>query len=145
MFRQPKSGFRFSAVDAIAIVGCAAITAAVRKPLGDLAWLLPITLAHFFLFCNVFRVHRYFELAWAGLFIANVLAWVLAGGFCWSSVLAVQTPITLIGIAASLCSSNYHGIGASLIRRGKRSESECRAVAQRQGCKQGNCAEGMPQ
>lgn len=131
MFSKPKSGFRFSVVDAIAIIGCAAVTVAVRKPLGDLAWLLPITLAHFFLFCNVFRVHRYFELAWAGLFITNVVAWTLAGCFSWSSVLAVQTPITLIGIVASLCSANYHGIGASLMRRGKRSKSECQAAGQR--------------
>jgi hypothetical protein len=57
---------------------------------------LPVTLGHFFLFCNVFGVRRRYELIWAAVFVANVGAWLLAGELRWLWVLAIQTPLTLL-------------------------------------------------
>ena len=74
----------------------AAATWLLHPALGSLTWLFPVTLGHFFLFCNVFSVRRSFELIWAAVFVANVGAWLLAGELRWSWVLAIQTPLTLL-------------------------------------------------
>ena len=104
---HPTHGFRFSLRDGIAIIASVALAWFCWRPLGEFALIFPITLGHFFLFCNTFRVGRYFELAWAGIFVVNVAAWVLAGQFAWAHVLWVQTPVTLAGITMALCSRNY--------------------------------------
>ena len=38
------------------------------------SWIVPCVVIHFFLFCNVFRVRSKLELAWAMIFVVNVLA-----------------------------------------------------------------------
>ena len=117
-FKTTKApGFRFSASDAVAIV--LAIVAAVTLwgSLGAMSLLFPIVLGHFFLFCNVFRVRRSFEVAWALVFVVNVCAWWLAGRFNWWSVLSVQTPVTMLCLGLEICSERYHGVGYSRINR----------------------------
>jgi hypothetical protein len=125
MFRghHPRTGFRFSVADLVAIIVCVAITLALRKPLGDFTLLFPITLGHFFLFCNVFRIRRYLELTWAVLFITNIVLWTFTGHFSWLHVLATQTPVTMLAITVSLCSKDYHGIGTAWIQ--KKVNSQC--------------------
>jgi len=85
--------------------------------LGKIALLFPVVLAHFFLFCNVFRVRRSLELIWAGVFVVNFAAWSMAGSFSWWPVLLVQTPVTIACIGMEMRSPRYHGIGYSHIRR----------------------------
>ncbi len=109
-FGRRRRGFRFSPTDLIAIVVCAVVTLATLSILEEIAWLLPITLGHFFLFCNVFRVRREFELFWAGVFVLNVACWALAGQFDWLRILAVQTPLTAILIITTCIRPDYHGI-----------------------------------
>ena len=82
-----------------------------------MALLFPIVLGHFFLFCNVFRVRRKYELIWAFLFIVNAGAWWLCDSFGWWPVLATQAPITLFFIAKEVVSPEYHGIFHTQIRR----------------------------
>ena len=104
-------GFRFSTTDAAAVVAAIIGVMLLWHPLGSMALLLPIVLGHFFLFCNVFRVRRSYELAWAVVFIVNVCAWWLAGRFSWWSVLLVQTPVTIVCIGLEISSERYHGVG----------------------------------
>ncbi len=92
--RPRKCGFRFSAADAAVIVVAAAATVVLWGPIGELALLFPVVVVHFFLFCNVFRIRRSYELVWADVFVANLIAWQAAGAFGWASVLAVQGPVT---------------------------------------------------
>lgn len=110
------AGFRFSATDGLAILACGVLTATAWKSVGSLAWLFPIVLGHFFLFCNVFRVHRSSELTWAGLFVLNVGLWVSLAQLNWAGILGVQTPFTLLAILRALLSRDYHGVGYSLVR-----------------------------
>ncbi len=109
------AGTRFSTVDGIAIVACAAITWFAFSTFGKLAWLPAIVLGHFFLFCNVFRIHRNYELIWAGCFIANFGVWVLCSPahvpLEW--ILLCQIPITVILILLEMRGPNYHGILAN--------------------------------
>lgn len=108
------AGARFSATDGAAIAICAASVWGLWSPLGpDLrwaVWIFPVALGHFFLFCNVFRVRRRYELMWTAAFLINFCAWFFAGSFTWLGVLGVQTPITLLAIGAEVRSREYHGI-----------------------------------
>jgi len=112
--RRPRTaGFRFSLTDGIAISVCAVGTFLAWKWIGEFAFVAPITLGHFFLFCNVFRVHRNYELIWAASFIINFSFWVLgteAGSIPYGKLLAVQLPITALLITLEICSKRYHGI-----------------------------------
>lgn len=110
-------GFRFSATDGVVLVACAIATAVAWRVIGSLALLFTIVLVHFFLFCNVFRVRRRYELFWAGTFVVNVLGWSLFGQLEWWRVLMAQTPITLTLIGLEIASERYHGVGYRWKRR----------------------------
>ncbi|HEX8913473.1 MAG TPA: hypothetical protein VF796_14025 [Humisphaera sp.] len=116
---RPRSppGFRFSAADGVVLAVAAGLTVALWRTWGDLAPLLPVVVGHFFLFCNVFRVRRAYEVAWAAAFVANLSAWTAAGRFGWGNVLLAQCPVTLAVIAAEVLSVRYHGIGYQLRTR----------------------------
>jgi hypothetical protein len=104
-------GFRFSVIDGAVIALFATATVALRPALGENILLGAGVLGHFFLFCNVFRVRRSIELAWAALFLVNTGAWAMAGGLAWWKVLAAQAPATLVAIGLELRSRAYHGVG----------------------------------
>jgi hypothetical protein len=112
--RRSPPGFRFSAADGVVLVATVGLTFALWRTWGDLALLLPVVVGHFFLFCNVFRVRRAYELAWAVAFVVNLSAWTATGSFGWGNVLVVQFPLTVAVIAAEVCSPRYHGIGSRL-------------------------------
>ncbi len=107
--RRPR-GFRFSTADLFAVTVCIVATWLLRSTLDDFVWLLPITLGHFFLFCNVFRIWRKYELIWAAIFVINVAIWTMVGHFSWGRVLLVQSPVTVILIVLQIRSDRYHGI-----------------------------------
>lgn len=113
LFPSGPVGFRFSPRDLLAIVAATGLTAAGWPTIGALAALPMVVLGHFFLFCNVFRVRRSYELAWSGIFLLNFSAVVTRGAGDWTTILAVQTPITLLLIGLEWCSDRYHGVGAA--------------------------------
>ncbi len=106
--QQP--GLRFWWSDAVVMVLCALATWLLWPPLGGFSLVLPVTLAHFFLFCNVFRIRRTYELVWAVIYLVNILYWVFLREFSWLGVLALQTPVTLAFIAFEVGSPRYHGV-----------------------------------
>lgn len=108
--RRRTAGARFSAVDAAAIAICAGGTWALWDLAGAFVWIGAVALGHFFLFCNVFRVRRNYELLWTAVFLANFTGWLTSGAFSWLGVLAVQTPLTALLIGAEVRSREYHGI-----------------------------------
>ena len=76
----------------MAIGLCVLATALGWSSLGEHALIPALALGHFFLFCNVFRVRRSYELVWAGCFLVNAGAWITLSGFDVWGILAVQTP-----------------------------------------------------
>ena len=112
MYERSRPGFRFSWGDGLALAICGLLCWLTWPWLGRFALVFPITLGHFFLFCNVFRVRRSYELIWAGLYLLNVACWMLLWEFRWLGVLACQTPLTLVLIVLEVRSSRYHGIWA---------------------------------
>jgi hypothetical protein len=113
---KPRTaGFRFFWSDALFIAGLCALAWFARDAFGPLLWIIPFAAGHFFLFCNVFRVRRSYELVWTGCCLANFAGWHLSGAGGGWAVLATQTPATLIVFALELRSPRYHGIGARRI------------------------------
>ena len=107
---QRTAGFRFWPTDALFIAACGAGAWFLRNPLGEMVWLVAVAVGHFFLFCNVFRVRRSYELIWTAIFIINMIAWFLTDTFSWGWVLGIQAPVTAAVIALEMRSSRYHGI-----------------------------------
>lgn len=111
---EARQGFRFFAWDAVAL-GLGAACAGWGAPwLGTFAWLPLVVLGHFFLFCNVFRVRRRDEMIWSACFLVVFAGLVLSERFTWSTLLAVQTPLTLLAIGKEIASESYRGVGATL-------------------------------
>ena len=110
-YRPGKScGFRISGLDAIVLLLVVVATVVSYSWLGVMAWLFVIVAGHFFLFCNIFRIQRFFELIWAGLFVLNVSMWFVMDAFDWWWVLAVQSPVTILFIVMSFLKQDYHGV-----------------------------------
>lgn len=105
-----RPGFRFSLIDGIFLALCAGATILLREAMGPFVWIIAAAAGHFFLFCNVFRVRRSYELIWTGIFLANVAAWTFANRFSWAGILAIQLPVTAFVIALEIRSPRYHGI-----------------------------------
>jgi hypothetical protein len=100
-------GFRFSAADGVAI-GLAIIGASVAR--GPVSLLIAYVLGHFFLFCNVFRVARPLELAWAAVFIGLAAATITAGVPAWGVTIAVSLATTVVVIFFEMRKPSYHGV-----------------------------------
>jgi hypothetical protein len=75
-----------------------------------------MAVGHFFLFCNVFRLRRSYELIWAGTFLANIIVWKWGGIYSWWTALALQIPVTILVIVAEVRNPSYHGVWSRAAR-----------------------------
>ncbi len=109
-------GFRFSLLDTVALLVCAAVVWFGWPFLDVFVLFAPLALGHFFLFCNIFRVRTRLELIWATLFVANVIGMTFFTEVPHPGLVAlVQTPVTLLVLFLEIRSREYHGIGAQTI------------------------------
>ena len=107
--RRP-AGFRLWTTDVVVLGLCAPAACVLWPWIGEASLLLPVVLAHFFLFCNVFRVRRAAELIWAGALVVNGVAWMWFDAFAvWRLALA-QSPLTVAVILSAVLSKEYRGI-----------------------------------
>lgn len=106
----PTHGFRLSFFDALVLLLASGLTWWVHASGFGYWWLLPCVVGHFFLFCNVFRIRRAFELWWSVLFLINVVFWMLQLRVDAFPVLIVQLPITAAFVIAEIRLDRYHGI-----------------------------------
>lgn len=107
-------GFRCTRADLFVIVLAVLSAVSLCSLLPALSLLVFFVIVHFFLFCNVFRVGEALELVWSGVFVASVAAGVTLG-LAWWIVLALPFGCTLLVIARSLKSPDYHGIGCQRV------------------------------
>lgn len=110
-------GFRFSWIDALALLAGTVAISWLGDALPVMRWTIAFALGHFFLFCNVVRLHRNYELLWAAAFVIHVALWIQRelAGFSWPLVLAIQTPLTLGLVGLQLRSPDYRGVFAERI------------------------------
>ena len=114
--KQRTYGMRFSLPDGIVITITLLITWYFWENWNTLALMLPVVLGHFFLFCNIFRIHRKYELIWASSFVINCLFWIVfMDNFSWIAILLTQSPMTMILILLEILHPTYHGIIAKII------------------------------
>ncbi|HEX3132656.1 MAG TPA: hypothetical protein VHX44_03625 [Planctomycetota bacterium] len=109
---QRTWGFRLSAVDMVVLALTGPATWWAWPQVGELAGVIPSVVGHFFLFCNVFRIIRWKELLWTGMFLVNVTWWTIFADCSWLGILVIQTPLTLMLIISELFTRRYHGIWA---------------------------------
>ena len=66
--------------------------------------------AHFFLFCNVVRMERLGELAWAGVFVLLYASTTLTGVPQWPVTLAISLAVTIVFVVLEMRMPSYHGV-----------------------------------
>lgn len=107
---QFRPGFRLSALDvAILLAGATAsvYAAGIERWFGVA---VAFVVLHFFLFCNVLRMARPLELAWAGLFVV-LSATASFGYLTWPSVFAASLLMTVFVAVMQARAPSYHGVG----------------------------------
>lgn len=110
---HPTHGFRFSTIDAIAIIVCVGATVWGLTEMGPLAWAFPFVLGHFFLFCNVFRVRRKPELVWAASFLILATCCLLAE-VSFLHAMWMVLPVTVGVLVYAVRQPGYRGIGSNV-------------------------------
>ena len=110
---KPRTfGVRLSHADiAVIVIGIAAGVLGFNF-VGEIALFIPYVVAHFFLFCNVFRIRRSPEILWASIFLINCIAWFAAGFVNVYYICASQLLVTLYIILREIRQPCYHGIFA---------------------------------
>ena len=113
-------GFRLSVRDVVVILlGCAAaFYLAQIEPWWSFAVMFVV--AHFFLFCNVVRMARPFELTWATTFVALAAATLLTEAPGWPVTVAVSLGVTLVVVILQVRKPSYHGLGWQRLNPGLR-------------------------
>lgn len=72
--------------------------------------MIAFVVAHFFLFCNVFRISRPLELVWAAVFVALAGSTVVNEMPGWMVTIMGSLIVTVVVIAIEMCRPSYHGI-----------------------------------
>ncbi|RLS58233.1 MAG: hypothetical protein DWH95_07355 [Planctomycetota bacterium] len=111
-------GFRLSKVDVFVLVG--GTMGAIVLSMYGWWWgfILAFVLAHFFLFCNIARISRPFELIWAGVFISlagTTIAFEMPG---WLVTVPVSLFVTVVVVVVEMRKPSYHGVGWQWINPG---------------------------
>jgi len=97
-------GFRCSVTD-VAIVTAGACALVEVPQLG--MW-IALAVGHFFLFCNVLRLARALELAWAAVFVLGAAA--VRGGVAFAPVLTAIAATSLAVTIIAIAQRSYHGV-----------------------------------
>ena len=106
-----KPGFRIDTKDVLAIL-LGGAGAWYMAPVDEfLALVIALSLGHFFLFCNVFRLARPRELAWAVFFVVLCSCQITLGKPGVLAVLLCTLVATVIVIGAQMRDPAYHGVG----------------------------------
>jgi len=102
-------GFRLSVVDVMVLVVGAVGAIVLGLQVWWWGYVVAIVVGHFFLFCNVFRISRMLELAWAAVFVGLAGGTIVAGRPDWIATTIDTLFVTIAVIAVEMCRPSYHG------------------------------------
>lgn len=105
-----QPGFRMSAVDGVVIVAGIVVAAALCSTAWWLSFIITFVIAHFFVFCNIFRVARLLELAWSGVFIVLMYCTIMFGRPTWAVAIGCLLLATVVVIGFEMRKPSYHGV-----------------------------------
>ncbi len=111
-------GFRLSALDVIILVVGVVTAFALVLVVWWGGFVVGFVVAHFFLFCNVVRMARLLELAWAGVFVALAAATVALDAPGWPVTATVSLVATVVVVVVQMRKPSYHGLGWQWINPG---------------------------
>jgi len=113
-------GFRLSVLDAIVLVIGVAAAFALATVVPWWGFMVAFVVAHFFLFCNVVRMARPLELAWAGVFLAFAAATIALDAPGWPITTSISLVATAVVVGIQMRKPSYHGVGWQRINPGLR-------------------------
>lgn len=111
-------GFRLSVLDSVVLTAGVAGAVTLSAMEWRMALVVGIPLAHFFLFCNVFRVSRTLELLWAAFFVALAAATILWDVPGWWATALGSVLVAGLVVAVAMRQPSYHGVGWRRINPG---------------------------
>jgi len=116
--REFAPGFRLSVSDAI-VLAIGTVTAIALATVSFWwGFVIAFVVGHFFLFCNVVRMARPLELAWAGVFVALAGATVAVDTPGWLVTVLVSLLVTAVVVVIQIRKPSYHGVGWQRINPG---------------------------
>lgn len=101
-------GFRVSTLDVFVLVVGGAFAANIGLAHFWFGASIAFAIGHFFLFCNIVRMRRAFELLWAAAFVALAVG-TSRGWWSWPTALGVSLTLTVALVAVELRKPSYHG------------------------------------
>lgn len=105
-----QPGFRLSTVDCIVFVVGTIASFWLWPTAWWIGFIVVFVVAHFFLFCNVFRIARTLELIWSGIFVVLTYCTIMFGTPTWAITIAVSLLTTAVLVAIEMQKPSYHGI-----------------------------------
>ena len=108
-------GFRLSVLDVTILTVGLAATFALATVVWWWGFVLGFVLGHFFLFCNVVRMARSLELAWAAVFVVLATTTVTLGTPGWRITVSVSLFTTVLMVVVQIRKESYLGLGWRLI------------------------------
>jgi hypothetical protein len=115
-----RPGFRISALGcAVLLIGAVGSILAAGVE-GSLGIAVAFTVGHFFLFCNVIRMARPYELIWAAIFVALAASTLLLQSPVWNPTFVLSSIATCILVTVQMRHPSYHGIFWNRINPGLR-------------------------
>ncbi len=103
-------GFRISKLDVIVLLAGGICFILLHPIHHKLSWAVLFTLAHFFLFCNVLRMRRRYELIWAALFVVLAAPSLAADVPAWAVMIVIMLAVTAVLVFLQLRHPSYHGV-----------------------------------
>ena len=105
-----RPGFRISLLDgSVLVLGAVGSYWAFRID-PALAIAISFTVGHFFLFCNVVRMSRPRELAWAAIFLLLAISTMRSNTPTWNQSFVLSLIATCVLVIFQARSPSYHGV-----------------------------------
>jgi hypothetical protein len=105
-----RPGVRLSQLDCVVLAIAAVAAVGAWQIQWWLGFVFGYVTGHFFLFCNIVRMSRAMELAWAGVFVALAGSTIVAESPGWSLTVLVSLVTTLVLVIIEMRRPSYHGI-----------------------------------
>lgn len=111
-------GFRISPGDALVLILGTVGGGWLWKTTWWAGLIVAVVVGHFFFFCNVFRISRAPELAWAVVFTGLSTGTLLADFPGWATTVITSILLAAILIFRELKRPSYHGVGWRTVNPG---------------------------